>query len=113
MSDSLIKGVLKRQVKIVDSTTISLFKDILSCDGSKSNDGEIKVHSVINADEKIPSLVWIGPATSDDHNLLEKLKCDDNTIYVFDKGYNDYIAFKHFTDNQTGLVTRIKEHCKL
>ena len=45
-----------------------------------------------------------------DHNFLEKLKCDDNTIYVFDKGYNDYKAFKHFTDKETGFVTRIKDN---
>lgn len=32
-----------------------------------------------------------------------------NTIYVFDKGYNDYKAFKCFCDHQTGFVTRIKD----
>ena len=56
----------------------------------------------------MPSLVWFSPATTNNHNFLKKLKCDDNTIYVFDKGYNDYMAFKHFTDNKTGFVTRIK-----
>ena len=114
LSDSRIQDVLKKQVKIVDSTTISLFKDILSCVGRKAKDGKskggIKVHTVINADEKVPSLVWFSPATTHDHNFLQQLKCDDNTIYVFDKGYNDYKAFKHFTDNKTGFVTRIKDN---
>jgi hypothetical protein len=114
LSDSRIQDVLKKQVKIVDSTTISLFKDILSCVGRKAKDGKskggIKVHTVINADEKVPSLVWFSPATTHDHNFLKKLKCDDNTIYVFDKGYNDYKTFKHFTDNKTGFVTRIKDN---
>lgn len=90
LSDSRIQDVLKKQVEIVDSTTISLFKDILSCVGRKSKDGKskggIKVHTVINADEKVPSLVWFNPATTHDHNFLQHLKCDDNTIYVFDKG---------------------------
>jgi hypothetical protein len=114
LSDSRIKDVLKKQVKILDSSTISLFKSILNCVGRKSIDGKskggIKVHTVINADEMVPSLVWFSPATTHDHNFLKKLKCDDNTIYVFDKGYNDYKAFKHFTDNQTGFVTRIKDN---
>lgn len=35
LSDSRINEVLKKQVKIVDSSTISLFKDILSCVGRK------------------------------------------------------------------------------
>jgi hypothetical protein len=114
LSDSRILDVLKKQVKIVDSTTISLFKDILSCVGRKAKDGKskggIKVNTVINADEKVPNLVWFSPATTQDHNFLKKLKCDDNTIYVFDKGYNDYKAFKHFTDNKTGFVNRIKDN---
>lgn len=114
LSDSRIENVLNKQVKIVDSTTISLFKDILSCVGRKAKDGKskggIKVHTVINADEIVPNLVWFSPATTHDHNFLEKLKCDDNTVYVFDKGYNDYKAFKHFTDQKTGFVTRIKDN---
>jgi hypothetical protein len=32
-----------------------------------------------------------------------------NTINVFDKGYNDYKAFKLFSENKTGLVIRIKD----
>lgn len=92
----------KKQVKIVDSTTISLFKDKLSCVGRKSKDGKrkggIKVHTVIKADEKVPSLVWFSSATTHDHNFLEKLKCEDKTIYIFDKGYYDYKALRHFTD---------------
>lgn len=114
LSDTRIEKVLDKQVKIVDSSTISLFKDILSCVGRKSKEGKskggIKVHTVINADEIVPNLVWFSPATTHDHNFLKKLKCDDNTVYVFDKGYNDYKAFKHFTEHKTGFVTRIKDN---
>ena len=114
LSDTRIEKVLNKQVKIVDSSTISLFKDILSCVGRKSKEGKskggIKVHAVINADEIVPNLVWFSPATTHDHNFLKKLKCDDNTVYVFDKGYNDYKAFKHFTELKTGFVTRIKDN---
>ncbi len=114
LSDTRIEKVLNKQVKIVDSSTISLFKDILSCVGRKSKSGKskggIKVHTVINADEIVPNLVWFSPATTHDHNFLKKLKCDDNTVYVFDKGYNDYKAFRHFTENKTGFVTRMKDN---
>jgi hypothetical protein len=114
LSDSRIVSVINKQVKVVDSSTISLFKDILSCVGRKPKEGKskggIKVHTVINADEIVPNLVWLSPATTHDHNFLKKLKCDDNTVYVFDKGYNDYKAFKQFTDHKTGFVTRIKDN---
>jgi len=113
-SDSRIKDVINKQIEIFDSTTISLFKDILKCVGRNSIDGKkkggIKVHTVINVDQTVPKLVWFTEAAKNDHVLLEKLKMDSNTIYVFDKGYNDYKAFKQFGDNQTGFVTRIKDN---
>lgn len=113
-SDSRIKDVINKQIEIFDSTTISLFKDILKCVGRNPADGKkkggIKVHTVINVDETVPKLVWFTEAAKNDHVLLDKLKMDSNTIYVFDKGYNDYKAFKKFNDNQTGFVTRIKDN---
>lgn len=114
LSDSRIKDVIKKQVKIFDSSTISLFKSIMECVGRNPKNGKrkggIKVHTVVNADEIVPSLVWFSEAKTHDHKFLEKLKCDKNTIYVFDKGYNDYKAFEHFTIHKTGFVTRIKDN---
>jgi hypothetical protein len=62
----------------------------------------IKSHSVINADEKVPNLVWFSPATRPSHQ--KKLKCDAHTVYIFDKGYNDYKAFEHFTEQKQVLL---------
>lgn len=113
-SDSRIKEVINKQIEIFDSTTISLFKDILKCVGRNPENGKkkggIKVHTVINVDESVPKLVWFTDAAKHDHILLDKLKMDANTIYVFDKGYNDYKAFKKFSENKTGFVTRIKDN---
>jgi len=114
ISDSRIKQVINKQVKIFDSTTISLFKDILRCTGRMPTNGKrkggIKMHTVINVDEAVPKVVWFTEATTNDHVLLNKLTLDKDIIYVFDKGYNDYKAFKLFTDTQTGFVTRIKDN---
>ena len=114
LSDSRIKDIINKQVEIFDSTTIGLFKDILKCVGRKPKNGKrkggIKVHTSINADETVPKLIWYTHSATNDHILLSKLKLDANTIYVFDKGYNDYKAFKRFSDNQTGFVTRIKDN---
>lgn len=114
LSDSRIKDVIKKQVEIFDSTTISLFQDILKCVGRKPKSGKrkggIKVHTIINVDETVPKMVWFSHAAMNDHVLLSKLKLNKNTIYVFDKGYNDYKAFKMFTESDTGFVTRIKDN---
>jgi len=114
ISDSRIKDVINKQIKIIDSSTISLFKDILKCVGRNPQNGKkkggIKLHTVINVDETVPKMVWFSSAATHDHMLLDKLKLDSNTIYVFDKGYNDYKAFEKFTQHKTGFVTRIKDN---
>lgn len=114
ISDSRVKDVINKQIEIFDSTTISLFKDLLKCVGRKPKNGKrkggIKVHTVINVDEVVPKLVWFTHSATHDHVLLNKLKMDSNTIYVFDKGYNDYKAFQQFCINDTGFVTRIKDN---
>jgi hypothetical protein len=114
ISDTRFKAVLNKQVEIFDSTVISLFQDILKCVGRTPSNGKrkggIKVHTVINVDEPVPKMVWFTSAATNDHLLLRKLEPDDNTIYVFDKGYNDYKAFKLFCEKGAGFVTRIKEN---
>jgi len=114
LSDTRIKEVLGKQVAIVDSSTISLFKEILKSVGRKSVSGKskggIKMHTSINADEIVPSVVWFSPSATHDHQFLNKLTCDSNTIYVFDKAYNDYKAFDQFSNSGTGFVTRIKDN---
>jgi hypothetical protein len=117
ISDSRFKEVIDKQIEIFDSTTISLFKDIMKCVGRKPAEGKrkggIKMHTIMNVDEMLPKVVWFTSASTHDHILLNKLKLDSNTIYVFDKGYNDYEAYDLFTNHQTGFVTRIKDNPKM
>lgn len=114
LSDTRIKDVINKQIEIFDSTTISLFHDILKCVGRNPSSGKrkggIKVHSVINVDEIVPKMVWFTDAATHDHVLLSKLELKTDTIYVFDKGYNDYKAFELFCDAGVGFVTRIKDN---
>jgi hypothetical protein len=114
ISDSRFKDVINRQVEIFDSTTISLFQEILKNTGRNPVNGKrkggIKMHTVINVDESVPKVVWFTSAATNDHILLKKLKLSSDKIYVFDKGYNDYHSFKKFTEHDTGFVTRIKDN---
>jgi hypothetical protein len=114
ISDSRFKDVINKQIEIFDSTTISLFQEILRCTGRNPANGKrkggIKMHTIINVDETVPKVVWFTGAATHDHIFLEKLELSPDKIYVFDKGYNDYHAFKKFTDHKVGFVTRIKDN---
>lgn len=67
------------------------------------------MHTVINVDETVPQMVWVTDAATSDHKLPTKHRPDKDTIYVFDKGDNDYKAFEWFTEKEVGFVTRIKD----
>lgn len=114
-SDSWVEIALRKKFKIVDSTTISPFKDILKCVGRKSIDGKskggIKSHCVINADEKVPNLIWFSAATTHDRQFLEKLKCNEQHFIYLIK-VTMITGFSHFTEKKTGFVTRIKSNAK-
>ena len=68
------------------------------------------MHTIINVDDMVPKVIWFTSAATNDHYLLSKLELSPDKIYVFDKGYNDYQAFKKFSDSGTGFVTRIKDN---
>ncbi|MDR2908238.1 MAG: IS4 family transposase [Bacteroidales bacterium] len=113
ISDSRFKDAINKDVEIFDSTTLTLFKEILKSAGRQPSNGKrkggIKMHTVINVDETVPKLVWFTSSATNDRFLLKKLELSSDKIYVFDKGYNDYHVFLRFTENQTGFVTRIQE----
>jgi hypothetical protein len=61
ISDSRPQCNWEKDVEIIDSTTVSLFKDILQCVGRHPSNGRrkggIKVHTQINLQEQVPKLV--------------------------------------------------------
>jgi hypothetical protein len=114
ISDSRQSYAWENRLEIIDSSTISLFKDILSCVGRKPNTGKrkggIKVHTQINLQEKVPKLIWFSAATTHDKQFLKYVQLEKGKIAVFDKGYNDYKTFDEFTKNGIFFVTRLKSN---
>lgn len=114
ISDSRQMYSWENRLEIIDSSTITLFKDILSCVGRKPNTGKrkggIKVHTQINLQGKVPKLVWFSAATTHDKQFLRHVQLEKGKIAVFDKGYNDYKTFDEFTENGVFFVTRLKSN---
>lgn len=114
ISDSRQTYSWEHRLEIIDSSTISIFKDLLSCVGRKPNNGKrkggIKVHTQINLQEKVPKLVWFSAATSHDKKFFKQVNLEKGKIAVFDKGYNDYKTFDEFTESGIFFVTRLKSN---
>jgi len=114
LSDSSPLKPTIKNLKIVDSTTISLFSDILKGVGRNPLNGKkkggIKMHTMINALEDVPCLVRFSSAATHDHTFLKELNLEKDSFVVFDKAYNDYLQYLEWTLNDIYFVTRQKDN---
>ncbi len=114
LSDSSPLSLPVKHLKIVDSTTISLFSDILKGVGRNPINGKkkggIKMHTMINALEDVPCLVRFTSAATHDHTFLKDLGLEKGSFVVFDKAYNDYLQYLEWSDQHIYFVTRQKDN---
>lgn len=112
LSDSSSLKLPLKHLKIVDSTTISLFSDILKGVGRNPINGKkkggIKMHTMINAMEDVPCLVRFSNAATHDHTFLKELELKKGSFVVFDKAYNDYRQYSDWISHDIYFVTRQK-----
>jgi FOG: Transposase and inactivated derivatives len=113
LSDSSMKGK-KKKLYIFDSTTISLFQEVLKGSGLTSMDGRrkggIKVHTLIRSDQDIPCMIRFSAGAANDAQFLKEVALPQGSVIVFDKGYPDYNSYNRFTDQRISWVTRLR--CK-
>lgn len=114
LSDSSSLRLPVKHLKIVDSTTISLFSDILKGVGRNPINGKkkggIKMHAMISAMEDVPCLVRFSSAATHDHTFLKDLELKKGSFVVFDKAYNDYKQYFNWTQEDIYFVTRQKDN---
>ena len=115
ISDSRLKGLSIRNLKIIDSTTIRLFSDILrgvgrnTLDGSRKKGG-IKVHTMMDAFSGVAEFVRMTEARVHDRRFLYHIDLPANSFMVFDKAYNLYSQFDKWTKHKIWFVTRMKDN---
>jgi len=95
---------------IADSTTISLFQEVMRNAGRPAANGRrkggIKVHTLVRSDEDVPCLIRFSAGAAHDSPFLKELKLPEGSILVFDRGYVDYAQFQRFSDQGVTWVTR-------
>lgn len=104
----------KRRLYIMDSTTISLFSNILKGAGRNpikgKKKGGIKVHTIIASEENVPHFIRFTSAATNDHVLLKDVDIPEGSFIVFDRGYVNYRAYEQFTQQNITYVTKLKKN---
>ncbi len=116
-SDSRRNGTEEwiKQLRIIDSTTITLFSNAIfkgvgrhPKTGKKK--GGIKVHSVIHANEGVPCDVQFTSAATNDSFMLAPSNYSHNEIVALDRAYINYAKFEELTDRGVVYVTKMKKN---
>lgn len=106
-----------RRLQIIDSTTITLFSNLIfkgvgrhPKNGKKK--GGIKVHTVIHANEGVPSDIRFTSAATNDSFMLKPSSLSKGDIIAMDRAYIDYGKFEQLTEKQVIYVTKMKKSLK-
>ena len=104
-----------RKLKIMDSTTITLFSNLVFKGVGRNpkrgkKKGGLKVHAIINGNEGIPCDVQFTSAATHDHFLLCPSKLNRDDIVALDRAYIDYAKFEEMTKRGIVYVTKMKRN---
>ena len=106
-----------KRLQIIDSTTITLFSNLLfkgvgrhPKTGRKK--GGIKVHTVIHANEGVPSDIKFTSAATNDSFMLKPSTLSKGDIMAMDRAYIDYEKFEQLTQRGVTYVTKMKKNLK-
>ena len=106
----------ERLLYMMDSTTISLFDNILKGVGrhpkSGKKKGGMKVHTVMKYIVGVPMVVQLTSAAKHDHYLLKEVHLPKDSTLAMDRAYIDYAQFQRLTDEGVCYVTKMKKHLK-
>jgi hypothetical protein len=97
---------------IIDSTTITLFSDVMKGAGtyglSGKKKGGVKAHTLIDAKHDIPCYVDLTEARASDKTFLKKIDfLPPGSTVTMDKGYNSYQKYQEWTEKGIRWVTRL------
>ena len=100
------------RLQIIDSTTITLFSNLLfkgvgrhPKTGKKK--GGIKVHTVIHANDGVPSDIKFTSAATNDSFMLKPSHLSKGDIIAMDRAYIDYSKFEELTQRGVIYVTKL------
>lgn len=106
------KKKYRKQIKILDSTTIGLCKSLFEWAAFRSTKSGIKIHIMFDDKMSVPIQAIMTKAKEHDVNIAKKFNIEKNQIYSFDRGYNKYGYWYEIHKKGAFFVTRLKKNAK-
>lgn len=73
-----------------DSTTIDLCLSVFDWALFRKRKGGVKIHTLYDIETQIPTFFHITPAKVNDMKAMDAIPYEENSFYIFDRGYNDF-----------------------
>lgn len=100
------------QVYLFDSTTIDLCLHVFWWATFRKKKGGVKMHTLYDANSRIPAFIHITEAIVHDVNAMDLLNYEPDAFYVFDRGYLDYARLYRLHSCGAYFVIRAKSNLK-
>lgn len=101
---------LKGKVYAFDSTTIDLCLNVFQWALFRKKKGGIKVHTLYDIETQIPTFFHITPARVHDTKAMDVIPYEENSFYIFDRGYNDFKRLHNIESVGAYFVIRGKKN---
>lgn len=107
---SVIDELKGQNIKLVDSSTISLCLSMFDWAKFRTAKGGAKLHTCLDEETLVPEVVNITEAKVHDRKGLSQLVFPEQTVIVEDRGYFDFELMKSRILAKNTFVTRIKSN---
>jgi len=102
----------RNELFIIDSTSITLFSDVMQgpgvCGLNGKKKGGVKAHAVVHARHDVPCYVRLTEAKESDRTFLREIDfLPKGSIVTMDKGYNLYQKYSEWTERGIKWVARL------
>jgi hypothetical protein len=111
LPDSLKNNRLSEKLFIVDSTTITLFSQVLKGAGVVGTNGKrkggLKAHVLLSAKDQTPCFVHLTASSKSDRTIMPMLRLPAGSVIVMDKAYVNYRVMSDWSARNITWVTRL------
>lgn len=101
---------LEGNVYAFDSTTIDLCLAVFWWAKFRKRKGGIKVHTLLDVETQIPAFFHITTASVHDSKAMDVIPYEQDSYYIFDRGYNDFKRLYKINCIEAYFVVRAKKN---